>query len=126
MSVQRIDPTLNIEVCTWEHLLVYIDSAVALDENKGKKNKLRGALRNAKADVQLLNSLASIIPDEKGLSFLRGGLSVIFQVCHDDSRHSCHHIHLPPVMDPTNREQRERDKSFDRYCGAFCLRSSTE
>ncbi|KAJ4344822.1 uncharacterized protein N0V89_012566 [Didymosphaeria variabile] len=77
-SAQQLDPSFDLKDCTWEALLGHIDAAIEIDDRKNK-NKIRRGVRNAKADVQLLNSLISIIPDEKGLSLLRGGLSIIFQ-----------------------------------------------
>ncbi|KAF2440888.1 hypothetical protein P171DRAFT_523914 [Karstenula rhodostoma CBS 690.94] len=78
-SAQQFDPSFDLKACTWDDLLCHIDASIELDAQKSKNNRLRRAVRNANADVQMLNSLVSIIPDEKGLSLLRGGLSIIFQ-----------------------------------------------
>ncbi|KAJ4301332.1 hypothetical protein N0V90_003424 [Kalmusia sp. IMI 367209] len=78
-SSQQLDPNFDIKGCTWEDLLNHINTAICLDEEKGKNSKIRGSIRNAKADLVFLNSLTSLIPDEKGLSVLRGGLSIIFK-----------------------------------------------
>ncbi|KAL1595913.1 hypothetical protein SLS60_009603 [Paraconiothyrium brasiliense] len=77
-SAHQLDPSFDLKGCTWEDLLGHIDAAIDSDDRKSK-NKIRCGIRNAKADVQQLNALLSIIPDEKGLSLLRGGLSIIFQ-----------------------------------------------
>ncbi|PVH94902.1 hypothetical protein DM02DRAFT_618276 [Periconia macrospinosa] len=79
-ATQKLNPTLDIIGCTWEDLLQQIDAAVETDEAKSRKSKLRNGFRSSKSDIQFLNSLLSVIPDEKGMSLLRGGLSVIFQM----------------------------------------------
>jgi hypothetical protein len=48
---------------------------------KGEKNKARGVLRHGKAISENLTPLLDLIPDQYGLSVLRGGLALIFKVC---------------------------------------------
>jgi hypothetical protein len=79
-SAQQLDPSFDLKGCTWDDLLYQIEAAIGSDDQKSKNSRLRRTGRNASADVQMLNSLLSIIPDEKGLSLLRGGLSIVFQV----------------------------------------------
>lgn len=68
--------------CGWEDVLSCIAIAKASYDEKGKGNKVRAWSRNADTTVDFLKSLAGIIPDEKGLSVLRQGLVIIFQVIH--------------------------------------------
>lgn len=80
-SARQLDPSFDWKGCTWDDLIGQIDAAIEVDRRKGDNNRIRRVARNASADVKMLKSLISIIPDEKGLSILRGGLSIIFQVC---------------------------------------------
>lgn len=66
--------------CGWEDVLNCIAIAKASYDGKGKGSKVRAWSRNADTTVDFLKSLAGIIPDEKGLSVLRQGLVIIFQV----------------------------------------------
>lgn len=66
--------------CGWDDVLDCIAAAKASYDDKGTKNKVRAWSRNADTTADFLKSLAGIIPDEKGLSVLRQGLVIIFQV----------------------------------------------
>lgn len=66
--------------CGWEDVLNCIAIAKMSYDDKGKGNKIRAWSRNAGTTVDFLKSLAGMIPDEKGLSVLRQGLVIIFQV----------------------------------------------
>lgn len=66
--------------CGWEDVLNCIAIAKASYDDKGKNNKVRAWSRNAETTAECLKSLAGLIPDEKGLSVLRQGLVIIFQV----------------------------------------------
>lgn len=66
--------------CGWGDVLNSIAKAKASYDEKGKSSKVRAWSRNAETTVDFLKSLAGIIPDEKGLSVLRQGLVIIFQV----------------------------------------------
>lgn len=66
--------------CGWEDVLNCIVIAKASYDDKGNTSKVRAWSRNADTTVDFLKSLAGIIPDEKGLSVLRQGLVIIFQV----------------------------------------------
>lgn len=66
--------------CGWEDVLDCIATAKASYDDKGKNNKLRAWSRHANTTVEFLKSLVDVIPDEKGLSVLRQGLVILFQV----------------------------------------------
>ena len=66
--------------CGWEDVLNCISMAKASYDEKGRSNKARAWSRNADATADVLKSLTCMIPDEKGLSVLRQGLVIIFQV----------------------------------------------
>lgn len=61
-------------------MLNCISSAKASYDDKAKANRARAWSRNANATADCLKSLADMIPDEKGLSVLRQGLVIVFQV----------------------------------------------
>lgn len=73
--------------CGWDEVLECIDIAKASYDEKGKKSKVRAWSRNADTTAGFLESLAGIIPDEKGLSVLRQGLVIIFQASHPTPCH---------------------------------------
>lgn len=66
--------------CGWKDVLDCVAVAKASYDDKGKKSKVRAWSRNADTTVDFLKSLAGIIPDDEGLSVLRQGLVIIFQV----------------------------------------------
>lgn len=66
--------------CGWEDVLNCIAIAKASYDDKGKSSKVRTWARDADATADVLKSLTAMIPDEKGLSVLRQGLVIIFQV----------------------------------------------
>lgn len=67
--------------CGWNDVLDCIAIAKISYNDKGKENKTRSWSHNADATADVLDSLASMIPDENGLSsVLRQGLVFIFQV----------------------------------------------
>lgn len=74
------DFKLKPQGCGWEDVLTCIASAKATYDDKGMKSKIRAWSRNAETTVDFLKSLAGIIPDDEGLSVLRQGLVIIFQV----------------------------------------------
>lgn len=74
-----IDLKCNLNDCGWVDVLNCIDIAKASYDEKGK-NKVRAWARHADTTASALESLVGLIPDDKGLSVLRGGLVFIFQV----------------------------------------------
>lgn len=66
--------------CGWEDVMDCIAKAKAVYDEKGRRCKLRAWSRNADATAEVLKSLTGIIPDNNGLSVLRKGLVMIFQV----------------------------------------------
>ena len=65
---------------SWYDLLDCIQKGKEAYTAKGITSPVRGLVRDRKDVAQILDSLAHLIPDEKGLSTLRWGLSFIFQV----------------------------------------------
>lgn len=76
----RIDLKCNPNDCGWNDVLSCIDIAKASYAEKGKNSKLSEWSRHADTTASALESLAGMIPDDQGLSVLRGGLVFIFQV----------------------------------------------
>ena len=57
-----------------------IDAAKVKYESKADKNKGRAFMRNRPAMVTI-HALCNVIPEETGLSALKGGLMLTFKVC---------------------------------------------
>lgn len=68
------------QACGWEDVINCTAKAKTIYDDKGKSNKVRAWSRDADATADILKSLTGMIPDEKGLSVLRQGLIIIFQV----------------------------------------------
>lgn len=66
--------------CGWDDVVDCIAAAKACYNDKGKRNKVRAWSRRGSITADLLKSLADMIPDEEGLSVLRQGLIILFQV----------------------------------------------
>lgn len=65
--------------CSWDDVLDSMESARTEHSTKSDKNKLRAVPRN-RAIVTTLHSLCEMIPEQDGLSVLRGGLKLVFGV----------------------------------------------
>lgn len=63
----------------WDDVLESIHDAKEQYHTKSEKNKLRNVYKN-KALIMTLHSLTDMIPDQNGLSVMRGGLKLIFKV----------------------------------------------
>lgn len=63
----------------WDDVLESIHDAKEQYHPKSEKNKLQNVYRN-KALIMTLHSLTDMIPDQNGLSVMRGGLKLIFKV----------------------------------------------
>lgn len=63
----------------WDDVLESIHDAKEQYHTKSEKNKLQNVYRN-KALIMTLHSLTDMIPDQNGLSVMRGGLKLIFKV----------------------------------------------
>jgi hypothetical protein len=57
-----------------------IDTAKAEDDAKADKSRIRAYVRRSGPEIAILDSLTDLIPDQDGLSILRGGLSVLLKV----------------------------------------------
>ena len=54
---------------------------------KGAHSRARALVRKGKPAAAILDALKELIPDEKGLSILKWGLSTIFKVNHHGTIH---------------------------------------
>jgi len=64
---------------TWADILDSISAARATHAEKSENMKERSLPKN-RAIVATLDSLTAMIPEENGLSILRGGLGLVFKV----------------------------------------------
>lgn len=67
------------EDCSWDEVVSTMEAARA--ESDKRKRKLPVRIYKNRALVTTLESLSDMIPDQNGLSVLRGGLKTIFKVC---------------------------------------------
>lgn len=74
-DTQRLSPP------SWTEVQESIQTTLKTYADKGSNNWVKGFLRNGKDFVGFLDMLKDLIPDEKGLSVLKWGLSLVFQVC---------------------------------------------
>lgn len=69
----------SFQGCSWDDVLASMEQAVANDETKADRSRARALLRNRPVIVTL-QTLTNMIPDQDGLSVMRGGLKYIFDV----------------------------------------------
>lgn len=78
----RVDDDLirdfRYEDCSWDEVVSAMAEARA--ESDKRKRKLPVRIYKNRAVVTTLESLSDMIPDQNGLSVLRGGLKTIFKV----------------------------------------------
>lgn len=74
------DMSYKPQGCGWEDVLNCIDAVKESYQQKGKNSKIREWARSADTTTEITKSLASMIPDEKGLSVMREGLVFLLQV----------------------------------------------
>lgn len=79
-TLQAENPELQVQSRSWDDVVEVMEEAEAEYELKGSKNKARRLLRNGETVAKVLQSLAEFIPDEKGLSVLRGGIVLLCSV----------------------------------------------
>lgn len=77
-SIEAENPELKLQGRSWEDVIGAIQKAEPEYEAKRSKNKMRGFLRDNDSLARALQGMAEFIPDEKGLSVLRGGLVFMF------------------------------------------------
>lgn len=65
--------------CSWAEVMVSMEEACSEYKKKAKGDKIRAMQRN-RAVAATLQSLGEMIPEQDGLSVLRGGLNGIFKV----------------------------------------------
>ena len=87
-DVEVVDDSLPSRSCGWQDVVNAIESATAQDKAKADKSIVRARLRKSAPELAVLESLANMIPDQDGLSILRGGLTTLckasaFVVSHD-------------------------------------------
>ena len=110
-------PNFKSENCSWNDVFEQIDTVERAYDAKAPKGSLRSRIRDGKSDAQTLNSLLFVIPDEKGLSILRGGLSFIFQVQLPQDPCSRCQLNIYLGLGATYRESREDTGAVLRHCG---------
>ena len=69
-----------MEDCSWAEVLKYIEDAKKTYAAKADNNPIRRFIRGGDAVAGILERMTDFIPDEKGLSVLKGALAFIFQV----------------------------------------------
>ncbi|KAK7935964.1 hypothetical protein PG985_001459 [Apiospora marii] len=95
--------------CSWEDVLASMEQAVTEDESKAQHNRARALVRNRPVIITL-QSLTNMIPDQDGLSVMRGGLKYIFDMLRQRV---------------TNREKiirafEDMPLTFSKACDTFC------
>jgi len=80
-AVQSVDAGLNHGYCCWQDVVDAIETAKARDQAKADKSFIRAGLRKSGAQLGVLESLTNMIPDQDGLSILRGGMMTVLKVC---------------------------------------------
>lgn len=68
-----------VDNCTWTDVFNLMQNASSEYREKSESSKMRAAQRDKAIAVTLL-SLTDMIPEQDGLSILRGGMSTIFKV----------------------------------------------
>ncbi|KAK4139550.1 uncharacterized protein C8A04DRAFT_32938 [Dichotomopilus funicola] len=79
-DVEIVDNTLPNRSSCWQDVISAIETAKAQDGAKAEKSILRSRLRKSGPEVAVLEALAGMIPDQDGLSILRGGLMTLFKM----------------------------------------------
>jgi hypothetical protein len=78
------DVKIDLQNSSWDDVLDsigdYVDKAKSAYESKASSSTPRRILRKGEPAAKILDRLTAMIPDQNGLSVLRGGLSYIFQV----------------------------------------------
>jgi hypothetical protein len=116
-EASAVFPGCKTENCTWDDVFEQIDAVKEAYDAKAPKGSFRNSIRGGKADAKTLKSLISIIPDEKGLSILRVGLSFIFQV---PLLHTCVDFFCQLIvylgLGTAHRKSRENNRAPRRHC----------
>jgi hypothetical protein len=81
-EVEIVDTSLCNRYSRWQDVVDAIETAKAQDQAKADKSLLgmRARLRKLGPEIAVLDSLTAMIPDQNGLSVLRGGLTTLFKV----------------------------------------------
>ena len=77
---QGVASDLNLGSCSWEDIMVAIDAAKTKYATKADKNMGRAFVRSRPA-MTTIHALCNVIPEETGMSVLKGGLMLTFKVC---------------------------------------------
>jgi hypothetical protein len=85
-EVEAVDANLLSRYYRWQDVVDAIEASKAQDAAKADRSSLRARLRKSGSEIALLDSLAGMIPDQDGLSVLRGGLTTLFKVSAASSR----------------------------------------
>jgi hypothetical protein len=76
---------MNVRQCSWEDVEAQLEQArdaeqQYFDRGKGPKGSLRRLFRRIGQKAPVLESIVEFIPEEKGLSLLKGSLAFLFKV----------------------------------------------
>ncbi|KEZ45104.1 hypothetical protein SAPIO_CDS2536 [Scedosporium apiospermum] len=75
---ETIEPGMEPQPCRWEDVMAAIETAKETYAMKAT-NKGRAVLRNM-ATIKTLQALSQVVPEQDGLSVLRGGLTLVFKL----------------------------------------------
>ncbi len=81
-EVEIVDTSLYNRHSGWQDVVDAIEATKAQDHAKADKSFLgmRARVRKLGPEIAVLDSLTAMIPDQNGLSVLRGGLTTLFKV----------------------------------------------
>ncbi len=79
-DVEGVDSNLASRSNCWQDVVNAIEAAKTQDSAKAEKSSMRARLRKLGPEISMLESLATMIPDQNGLSVLRGALVTMFKV----------------------------------------------
>lgn len=87
-SLEAEDPQLKLQSRSWEEMVKAMEDAEAEYALQGSNSKVRSFFRNGDLYAKALKGMSEMIPDEKGLSVLRGGVVFLCSVSCGPPSHS--------------------------------------
>lgn len=106
--------------CSWDEIIQLLDNAKAEHNERGKR-KIHKADTLASQAIPWANRAVEMLPDQYGLSILRGGLKVIFAVSADWQRMSrlqrgvYRNYSLTRYTKDDSKKSRESGQDFGRF-----------
>ncbi|MGI4851483.1 MAG: hypothetical protein ACRYGR_06030 [Janthinobacterium lividum] len=80
-AAEAFEASLDLDNVSFDVDLQTVHDARDDYHAKAEKHRSRAWMRDGKELADILNAMTAMIPDEKGLSVLKGGLAFIFRVC---------------------------------------------